>query len=495
MPCLARSVKSKIIPTLAARADYGRDGAGQLAFTERFERIQDDAVSKLVSQAAPALKGRVFVPGDKSISHRALMIGASAVGETRIRGLLEGEDVLCTAAALQALGAHIEKRGDVWSVIGVGVGGFLPPENIIDVRNAGTAARLLMGLLATQNLKVHLTGDASLRSRPMNRVIVPLSQMGAAFDAREGGRMPLVLHGASEPIPIEYDVPVPSAQVKSAVLLAALNTPGTTTVTEREATRDHTENMLRSFGADIEVSVLDDGGRQIAVTGFAELTATDVTVPGDPSSAAYPGVAALIVPGSEVTVENIGMNPLRAGLFETLREMGADLTYANEREAAGEQVADVTFRHGALTGVDIPAARAPAMIDEYPIVAVAASVASGETRMRGVAELRVKESDRFRAILDGLAACGVTARADGDDIVIQGCGGIPAGGAEIAVNLDHRIGMSFLVLGLATQNPVSIDDAAAIGTSFPGFVDLMNGIGTDISQTGLSEIGLPEIGA
>lgn len=484
LPCSARSVKSKIIPALAARADYGRDGAGQLAFKGRFERIQDDAVSKLVSKPAPALKGHVTVPGDKSISHRALMIGASAVGETQIRGLLEGEDVLCTAAALQALGAQIEKRGDAWSVTGVGVGGFLPPDNIIDVGNAGTAARLLMGLLATQDLKVHLTGDASLRSRPMNRVIVPLSQMGAAFDAREGGRMPLVLQGASEPIPIAYDVPVPSAQVKSAVLLAALNTPGTTIVTEREATRDHTENMLRSFGADIEVSATDGGGRRIAVSGFAELTATDVTVPGDPSSAAYPGVAALIVPGSEVTVENVGMNPLRAGLFETLREMGADLTCANEREAAGEQVADITFRHGALTGIDVPASRAPSMIDEYPIVAVAAAVASGETRMRGLAELRVKESDRFKAILDGLAACGVAARAEGDDIVIQGCGGPPAGGAEIAVNLDHRIGMSFLVLGLATQSPVSIDDAAAIGTSFPGFVDLMNGIGTELSEAG-----------
>ena len=427
-------------------------------------------MSKLVSHPVKALSGRVTVPGDKSISHRALMIGASAVGETRIQGLLEGEDVLCTAAALRALGARIEKNGEIWSVRGAGVGGFVPPDDIIDVGNAGTAARLLMGLLATQDLKVHLTGDASL--------------MGAAFDANEGGRMPLVLQGASEPIPIEYDVPVPSAQVKSAILLAALNTPGTTTVTEREATRDHTENMLRSFGAHIDVSETGDGGRRISVTGFAELVATDVTVPGDPSSAAYPGVAALIVPGSEVTVENVGINPLRAGLFETLREMGADLTYTNERDAAGEPVADITFRHGALRGVDIPAARAPSMIDEYPIVAVAASVASGETRMRGLAELRVKESDRFKAILDGLAACGVAAQADGDDIVIQGCGGMPEGGAEIAVNLDHRIGMSFLVFGLATQKPVTIDDAAAIGTSFPGFVDLMNGIGTDMSETG-----------
>jgi len=437
-------------------------------------------VSKFISQSAAALRGSVAVPGDKSISHRALMIGASAVGKTEIRGLLEGEDVLCTAAALRAFGARIEKQGDVWSVIGVGVGGFSQPENIIDVGNAGTAARLLMGLLASQDLRVHLTGDQSLRARPMNRVIEPLSQMGAAFDARDGGRMPLVVQGAGEPIPITYDVPMPSAQVKSAVLMAALNTPGKTTVTEREATRDHTENMLRSFGADIEVSATDDGGRKIAIRGFVELTATDVLVPGDPSSAAYPGVAALIVPGSEVTVENVGMNPLRVGLFETLREMGADVTLTKVRLAAGEEVADITFRHGPLTGIDIPATRAPAMIDEYPIAAVAAAVASGETRMRGLAELRFKESDRFAAILDGLAACGVAAKADGDDIVIQGCGGVPEGGCEIAVNFDHRIGMSFLVLGLASQNPVSIDDAAAIGTSFPGFVELMNGLGTQI---------------
>ncbi len=437
---------------------------------------------KLVSRSAPALTGSVAVPGDKSISHRALMIGASAVGKTEIRGLLEGEDVLCTAAALREFGARIEQQGDVWSVTGVGVGGFSQPENIIDVGNAGTAARLLMGLLASQDLKVYFTGDASLRSRPMNRVIEPLSKMGAAFDAREGGRMPLTLHGACEPIPINYDLPMPSAQVKSAVLLAALNTPGTTTVTEREATRDHTENMLRSFGASIEVSIMHDGGRKIAVSGFAEMIATNVMVPGDPSSAAYPGVAALIVPGSEVTVENVGMNPLRAGLFETLREMGADLTLTRRRFSAGEQVADITFRHGPLTGVDIPAARAPTMIDEYPIVAVAAAVAKGETRMRGLAELRLKESDRFLAILEGLTASGVAVKADGDDIVIQGCGGLLEGGSEIAVNLDHRVAMSFLVLGVAAQQPISIDDAAAIGTSFPGFVELMNGIGMQISE-------------
>lgn len=439
-------------------------------------------MSKLGSQSTQALAGRIRVPGDKSISHRALMIGASAVGETHITGLLEAEDVLRTADALRAVGAQIQKTETGWTVNGVGVGGFISPDDVIDLGNSGTAARLLLGLMATQDVKVHMTGDASLRSRPMDRVIIPLSQMGAVFDAGEGGRMPLVLHGSAEPIPVEYTVPVPSAQVKSAVLLAALNTPGTTTVIEREATRDHTENMLRSFGAAIDVSQSAEGGRRIDVTGFAELTATDVAVPGDPSSAAFPGVAALLVPGSEITVENTGMNPLRAGLFDTLRDMGADIDIHNRRDAAGEPVADITFRYGPLTGADIPAARAPSMIDEYPIAAIAAAFATGETRFRGLAELRVKESDRFTAIVDGLTACGVKAVADGDDIVIEGYGAPPPGGAEIAVNLDHRIAMAFLVAGMATRRPVSIDDAAAIGTSFPGFVELMNGIGGNIGS-------------
>ena len=439
-------------------------------------------MSKLGSQSTLALTGRIRVPGDKSISHRALMIGASAVGETRITGLLEADDVLRTADALRAVGAGIEKTEDGWNVNGVGVGGFVSPEDVIDLGNSGTAARLLLGLMATQDIRVHVTGDASLRSRPMDRVIIPLSQMGAVFDARDGGRMPLVLRGSAEPIPVEYTVPVPSAQVKSAILLAALNTPGTTTVIEREATRDHTENMLRSFGAAIDVSHSAGGGRRIQVTGFAELTATDVAVPGDPSSAAFPGVAALLVPGSEITVENIGMNPLRAGLFETLQDMGADIDIHNRREAAGEPVADITFRHGPLTGADIPATRAPAMIDEYPIAAIAAAFATGDTRFRGLAELRVKESDRFTAIVDGLTACGVSVVADGDDIVVKADGTRPPGGAEIAVNLDHRIAMAFLVAGMATRDPVSIDDAAAIGTSFPGFVELMNGIGGKIGS-------------
>lgn len=412
------------------------------------------------------------------------MIGAVAVGRTTISGLLQAEDVLHTAAALRALGAGVRQDGSDWIVDGVGVGGLTSPDDIIDLGNSGTAARLLLGLMATHDLKAHITGDHSLRSRPMNRVIEPLSRFGAAFDAQDGGRMPLVVNGTAEPIPIEYEVPVPSAQVKSSVLFAGLNTPGVTTVIEREATRDHTENMLKAFGAGIDVETTDGGARHISVHGYAELSAQDVVVPGDPSSAAFPGVAALIVPGSEVTIDNIGINPLRAGLFDTLRDMGADLQIANQRDASGEPVADITFRHGALTGADIPAARAPSMIDEYPIAAMAAAVATGETRFQGLAELRVKESDRFAAIVDGLTACGVPVRADGDDIVVTGLGGPPPGGAEIPVNLDHRIAMAYLVLGLAAEKPVTIDDAAAIGTSFPGFLDLMTGLGADIAAVG-----------
>ncbi len=441
-------------------------------------------MTKLAARPGNALTGRTGVPGDKSISHRALMLGAVAVGRTNVSGLLQAEDVMCTAVALRALGAGIQQVGSDWLIDGVGVGGLTSPENVIDLGNSGTAARLLLGLMATHDLKAHITGDHSLRSRPMNRVIEPLSRMGAVFDAQDGGRMPLVVDGAPEPIPMEYEVPVPSAQVKSCILLAGLNTPGVTTVIERAATRDHTENMLKAFGAEVDVKTGQDGNRRISVQGYAELLAQGVVVPGDPSSAAFPGVAALIVPGSDITIENIGINPLRAGLFETLRDMGADLEIANIRDASGEPVADITFRYGALTGADIPADRAPSMIDEYPIAGVAAAVATGETRFRGLSELRVKESDRFAAIVDGLTACGVPVRADGDDIVVTGLGGPPPGGAEISVNLDHRIAMAYLVLGLAAEKPVSIDDAAAIGTSFPGFLDLMMGLGADIAATG-----------
>jgi len=439
-------------------------------------------VTALQSTTAQPLRGRIRVPGDKSISHRALMIGASAVGRTRITGLLASEDVLGTAAALRALGAGIGRDCEDWIVDGVGVGGFVSPDDVIDLGNSGTSARLLLGLMATQDIRAHITGDASLRRRPMDRVIAPLSRMGASFDTAPGGRLPMLLHGTGEPVPIEYEVPVPSAQVKSSVLLAALNTPGETTVIERRATRDHTENMLAAFGADIAVAAEGDG-RRIRVRGYAELTATDVNVPADPSSAAFPGVAALLVPGSEVIIENVGMNPLRAGLFETLREMGADLEVRDPRAAAGETVADLVFRHGRLRGVDVPAARAPAMIDEYPVLAIAAACADGETRLRGLAELRVKESDRFAAIVDGLGACGAAVRADGDDIIIRGNGSPPPGGARIAVNLDHRVAMAYLVLGAATAAAIEVDDGTAIATSFPGFTDMMNGLGAAISGT------------
>ncbi len=348
------------------------------------------------TRAATALSGKIRVPGDKSISHRALMLGALAVGRTAITGLLEGEDVLATAAALSALGAHVAPAGDGrWIVDGVGIGGLDEPENLLDLGNSGTSARLLLGILATHPLTAFVTGDASLRRRPMGRVTEPLSRFGAHFLTREGGRLPLAVTGATSPIPIEYRLPVPSAQVKSAVLLAGLNTPGETTVVEPLATRDHTERMLRHFGAKVVAEPAEGGGLRITVEGQPELTAAPIVVPGDISSAAFPLVAALIVPGSEVTIEGVGVNPLRAGLLECLREMGADIALLNEREEGGEPVADLVVRAGTLTGADIPAERAPRMIDEYPILAVAAACARGRTIMRGLAELRVKESDRL----------------------------------------------------------------------------------------------------
>lgn len=435
---------------------------------------------KLIAHSSGALRGRSGVPGDKSISHRALMIGAVALGRTTIRGLLEAEDVLRTVTALRSIGAGIERSGDAWVVDGVGVGGLTAPEDIIDFGNSGTAARLMLGLLATHDIKAFVTGDNSLRSRPMDRVIEPLSLFGATFDAVEGGRLPLVLHGAADPIPVEYEVPVPSAQIKSALLLAGLNTPGSTTIIEREPTRDHTENMLRNFGAEIDIEIAES--QRITLRGYAELSGREVLIPGDPSSAAFPGVAALIVPGSEITIQNIGVNPRRAGLFETLRDMGARLEITNRRVSSGEPVADITFRHGPLTGADIPASRAPSMIDEYPVAAVAAAFASGQTLFRGLAELRVKESDRFTAIINGLTACGVPIRAEGDDILVDGLSGQLPGGAKISVNSDHRVAMAYLVLGLASRKAIEIDDASAIGTSFPGFLDLMRGLGAEIES-------------
>jgi 3-phosphoshikimate 1-carboxyvinyltransferase len=428
------------------------------------------------------LRGKIRVPGDKSISHRALMLGALAVGRTEISGLLEGEDVLATAAALNALGAAAAPAGaGRWTVDGVGIGGLGEPENLLDLGNSGTSARLLLGILATHPLTAFVTGDASLRRRPMGRVTQPLSRFGAQFLSREGARLPLAVTGAASPIPIEYRLPVPSAQVKSAVLLAGLNSPGATTVIEPQATRDHTERMLRHFGATVATEPAEGGGLRITVEGFPELAAAPITVPGDVSSAAFPLVAALIVPGSEVTIEGVGVNPLRAGLLECLREMGADVTLVNEREEGGEPVADLHARAGTLTGADIPAERAPRMIDEYPVLAVAAACARGRTIMRGLAELRVKESDRLAAIATGLESCGVRVAIEGDDLIVEGADNYPAGRALIETQLDHRIAMAFLVLGLAAHEPVRIDDAAPIATSFPGFIGLINGLGGAIA--------------
>ena len=424
------------------------------------------------------LGGNIRVPGDKSISHRALMVGALAVGRTEISGLLEGEDVLATAAAINALGAHASPIGEGrWAVDGVGIGGLIEPEDLLDLGNSGTAARLLLGILATHPITAFVTGDASLRRRPMGRVVMPLSRIGARFVTREGARLPLAVRGAADPVPISYHLPVPSAQVKSAVLFAGLNTPGTTTVIEPQPTRDHTERMLRHFGATVTIEPIEGGGKRITLDGHQELAAAPIVVPGDPSSAAFPLVAALIVPGSEVTIQGVGVNPLRSGLIESLREMGADIALLNERDEGGEPVVDLRARAGTLQGTDIPAERAPRMIDEYPILAVAAACAHGRTVMRGLAELRVKESDRLAAITGGLDACGVRVAVDDDVLTIEGDGGPPEGGARIATQLDHRIAMAFLVLGLTARLPVRIDDAAPIATSFPGFLSLMNGLG------------------
>ncbi|MCK8783325.1 3-phosphoshikimate 1-carboxyvinyltransferase [Roseomonas sp. NAR14] len=426
--------------------------------------------------AAPGrpLSGSLRVPGDKSISHRALMFGALAVGTTAIEGLLEGEDVLRTAAAMRALGAEVEQLAPGrWRVAGRGIGGLLEPADVLDMGNSGTAARLLCGLLAGHPIFSVMTGDASLRRRPMRRVIDPLSATGARFAAREGGRLPLAIEGAADPLPLDYRLPVASAQVKSAVLLAGLCAPGTTRVVEPEPTRDHTENMLRHFGATVRVEDTPEG-RVIELEGQPELVAAPIMVPGDPSSAAFPVAAALLVPGSALTVEGIGLNPLRTGLLATLREMGADLTVRNERVEGGEPTGDLLVRHGPLRAVEVPPGRVPSMIDEYPILAVLAAFAQGTTRMRGLAELRVKESDRLAATAALLAAAGARAEILGDDLLVHGNGAPPPGGGLVATHMDHRIAMSALVLGLASAAPMRIDDGAFIDTSFPGFAALMN---------------------
>ncbi len=426
---------------------------------------------------SPRLEGRVRVPGDKSISHRALMFGAMAIGETIISGLLEGEDVINTARAMAALGVRVERWNDdaSWHVNGVGLGGFQSPGQTIDFGNSGTGARLAMGLLATNPISARMSGDASLRSRPMGRIVSPLEGFGTRFDTSDGGRMPLTLHGARQPVPVVYRLPVASAQVKSAVLLAGLNAPGATTVIEPEATRDHTERMLQGFGADITFGQADDGARSITVRGHKELQAQTVEVPGDPSSAAFVLVAAIISEDGEVTVENMLLNETRTGLMVTLREMGADISIANERVSGGEPVGDVTARSSKLGGVTVPAERAPSMIDEYPVLAVAAAFADGTTRMQGLHELRVKESDRLAAVAAGLQANGVVHHT-GDDW-LEVTGGKVAGGGTVVTHLDHRIAMAFLVMGLASEEPVTVDDGNVMATSFPGFRSFMEGLG------------------
>ena len=438
----------------------------------------------LRAQAAKSLHGSIRVPGDKSVSHRSLMLGALAVGETRITGLLEGADVLATAAAMRALGAEVTRHDDgTWTVAGRGIGALQTPSGVIDMGNAGTGVRLLMGLVATHPITCVFTGDASLSRRPMERVMGPLRAFGTRFTARDGGLLPITVEGAADPVPIAAEMTVASAQVKSAVLLAGLNTPGETSVIEHVATRDHTENMLRHFGAEVITEPLPDGGVSVRLIGQPELKAADILVPADISSAAFPLVAALLVPDSEVRIEAVGLNPLRAGLVETLIDMGADITIENRRTEGGEPVGDLVAKTSAISGIDVPPARAASMIDEYPVLSVAAALATGTTRMTGIGELRVKESDRLAAMVDGLTACGVVVRSGEDWMEVDGLAGPPKGGAEIAVDLDHRIAMSFLVLGCVTENPVVIDDADAIGTSFPGFVDLMNGLGTQIGET------------
>ncbi|MCB1398975.1 MAG: 3-phosphoshikimate 1-carboxyvinyltransferase [Rhodobacteraceae bacterium] len=439
-----------------------------------------DPISMTARRGGP-LRGVAEVPGDKSISHRALILGALSVGETRITGLLEGQDVLDTARAMRAFGAEVVQDGPgEWRVQGVGVGGFAEPADVIDCGNSGTGVRLIMGCMASSPITATFTGDASLRKRPMGRVTDPLALFGARAVGRQGGRLPMTIVGAADPMPVRYTVPVPSAQVKSAVLLAGLNAPGQTVVIEKEATRDHTERMLRGFGAELSVEDTPEG-RVITLQGQPELVAQRVAVPRDPSSAAFPVCAALIVPGSEILVPGVSQNPTRNGLFTTLVEMGADITFENPREEGGEPVADLRVRHSELHGISVPPERAASMIDEYPVLSVVAACATGATIMRGVKELRVKESDRIDAMARGLEACGVRIEEDEDMLTVHGMGpGNVPGGAVCRTHLDHRIAMSFLVLGLAARNPVSVDDGGPIATSFPVFEGLMAALGADI---------------
>ena len=440
------------------------------------------AASPIASRPGSPLRGRVRVPGDKSISHRALIFGLLAYGETRVENLLESEDVLNTAKAATALGATVVREGEGrWRVIGAGIGGLAEPSAVLDFGNAGTGSRLMMGVAGSHPITTIFDGDDSLRSRPMRRILDPLVEMGTVVVSQaEGGRVPLTLKGPRETIPITYATPAPSAQIKSAVLLAGLNSPGITTVIERQATRDHTERMLRHFGAAVTVEE-SDAGRRIALHGQPELRGAEVVVPADPSSAAFALVAALIVPGSDIVIENVMMNPLRTGLVTTLLEMGAAIEFLDERDVGGETVADIRASYGPLVGVEVPPERAPSMIDEYPVLAVAAAFARGATIMRGLEELRVKESDRLAVVASGLEVNGVRIEISGDDLTVHGTGGNVPGGGVVATHLDHRIAMAFLVMGLAAREGVTADDSTMIATSFPSFVPLMRALGAELS--------------
>ncbi|SIO18455.1 3-phosphoshikimate 1-carboxyvinyltransferase [Parasphingorhabdus marina DSM 22363] len=447
---------------------------------------QNSSASKTSKRFSPAgpLSGKITVPGDKSISHRALILSSLAIGKSRITGLLEGEDVLATAEAMRAMGAKIEKNDDVWTVHGVGTGGLMQPEAAIEMGNSGTSTRLLMGLVASHDISTTFTGDASLTARPMGRVIDPLSEMGANIQARPSGDgkscLPLTVRGICPAVPIAYRLPVASAQVKSAILLAGLNTPGITRVMEPIPTRDHSETMLRGFGAELAVETNTDGVRTISLTGEAELNPQNIKVPGDPSSAAFPVVAALLVPGSDIVVQNVGINATRAGLFQVLQNMGADLTFKRKRTVGGEPVADIHVRHSALTGIEVPSGIAPCMIDEFPVLFVAASLADGVTRTTGLQELRVKESDRLSQMARGLETLGVEVTEQADGLTIQGTGGKPLTGGRnkpvIETALDHRIAMSFAVAGLVTKGGLALDDMTPAQTSFPGFVEMLKGL-------------------
>jgi 3-phosphoshikimate 1-carboxyvinyltransferase len=453
-------------------------GAG-ISFCNHLKEEALMEAAALATCAQGPLRGKVKPPGDKSISHRALILGLLCVGETEIIGLLEADDVLCTASACTALGAKVERRGaGHWLIHGCGIGTLLAPREALDFGNSGTGARLMMGVAAGHAITACFDGDASLRKRPMKRILDPLRLMGAeVLSQSEGGRCPLMLKGTSEPIPIEYSLPVASAQIKSAVILAGLNSPGRTSVIEAEASRDHTEKMLKYFGASIAIEAFAAGGRKISLEGRPELRPARVIVPADPSSAAFPLAAATIVPDSDIVIEGMMMNPLRTGLLKTLLDMGANISMLDRREEGGEEIADLRVRAAELKGVDIPAARAPSMIDEYPILAVAAAFASGETRMRGLAELRVKESDRLSAVAHGLREAGVECQITGDDLIIEGRAGDVRGGGLVATHLDHRIAMSFLCLGLASRKPMAVDDSRMIATSFPSFRAVMEGLG------------------